>query len=265
MKYIILLELLFSFKLKAQQNVGARIGAMAETGVVLADAWSINSNQAGMRAVLKPLASLAYQRNVFSTEIVTQSAAFQFPLHAYTIGLVVSNYGFEVYNVQQIGMAVAKSFGPNLSAAMRFNYHQVHIPAYGKSTAFTADVGFLYQFSKRIGLGAHVQNVSNSSFANMAIYSPIPLLIDFGLSYKSTDQLLLVATLQQSLNRTPQPKLGIEYQVIPVLALRGGLSFNQLKQFAGLGLEINKMRIDWSVSSQNTLGTGSQISFQYEF
>lgn len=265
MKYIILIGILFSLKLKAQQNMGGRIGAMAEAGVVLVDTWSINANQAGMRAIVKPVFSVAYQRNVFSTQIVTESATFQLPVKAYTLGFGVSNYGFESYKVQQISLAVAKSFGPNLSAAIRFNYHEVRIPAYSKSSTYTADVGFLYQFSKRIGIGAHVQNVSNSTFTNTANFSPIPLLIAIGLSYKSTEQLLLVAALQQSLNQTPQPKLGIEYQLIPALALRGGLSFNQLKQFAGMGLKIKKMCFDWSITSQNTLGAGSQISFQYEF
>ncbi len=265
MKYIIVISILFSFKVNAQQNTGGRMGAMAETGVVLADSWSINANQAGMRAIVKPVLSLAYQRNVFSTQVVTQSATFQLPIKAYTLGLSVSTYGFESYKVQQIGLAMAKSFGPTLSAAMRFNYHQLQIPAYGKSSAYTADVGFLYQFSKRVGIGAHIQNVSNSSFTNTANFSPIPLLVDFGVSYKSTEQLLLVAALQQALNQTPQPKLGIEYQLIPALALRGGLSFNQLKQFAGIGLKIKKMGFDWSINSQNTVGAGSQISLQYEF
>jgi hypothetical protein len=265
MKYLVIIGILFSLKLNAQQNIGARIGAMAESGVVLADAWSINANQAGMRSIIKPVLAVAYQRNVFSTQIATQSATFQLPVQAYTLGVVLSNYGFEAYKAQQFGIALAKSFGPTLSAAMRFNYHQIQIPAYGKASTYSADVGFLYQFSKRIGIGAHVQNVSNSSFANTATNSPMPLLIDFGLSYKSTDQLLLVASLQQSLNHTPQPKLGIEYQLIPALALRGGLSFNELKQFAGIGFEIKKMCFDWSISSQNAVGAGSQISLQYEF
>ena len=265
MKYIIVISILFSLKVNAQQNTGGRIGAMAETGVVLADSWSINANQAGMRAIVKPVLSVAYQRNMFATQIVTQSATFQLPVKAYTLGFGVSSYGFDSYKVQQIGLAVAKSFGPLLSAAMRVNYHQLQIPAYGKASTYSADVGFLYQFSKRVVIGAHVQNVSNTSFTNTANFSPIPLLIDFGVSYKSTEQILLVAALQQSLNQTPQPKLGIEYQLIPVLALRGGLSFNQPKQFAGIGLKIKKMCFDWSINSQNTVGTGSQISLQYEF
>ncbi len=265
MKYIIVISILFSLRVNAQQNTGGRIGAMAESGVVLADSWSINANQAGMRAIVKPVFSVAYQRNVLSTQIVTQSATFQLPKKAYIIGLCVSTYGFESYKVQQIGIAVAKSFGPLLSVAMRFNYHQLQIPAYGKASTYSADVGFLYQFSKQVGIGAHVQNVSNSSFSNTANFSPIPLRIDFGVSYKSTEELLLVAALQQSLNQTPQPKLGIEYQLIPALALRGGLSFNQLKQFAGIGLKIKNMCFDWSIDSQNTVGAGSQISLQYEF
>ncbi len=265
MKYIIVISILFSLKVNAQQNTGGRMGAMAETGVVLADSWSINANQAGMRAIVKPVLSVAYQRNMFATQIVTQSATFQLPVKAYTLGFGVSSYGFDSYKVQQIGLAVAKSFGPLLSAAMRVNYHQLQIPAYGKASTYSADVGLLYQFSKRVGIGAHVQNVSNTSFTNTANFSPIPLLINFGVSYKSTEQLLLVAALQQSLNQTPQPKLGIEYQLIPSLALRGGLSFNQLKQFAGIGLKIKKMCFDWSINSQNTVGTGSQISLQYEF
>ena len=31
------------------------------------------------------------------------------------------------------------------------------------------------------------------------------------------------------------------------------------------GLKIKKMCFDWSINSQNTVGTGSQISLQYEF
>ena len=83
MKYIVVISILFSLKVNAQQNTGGRISAMAETGVVLADSWSINANQAGMRVIVKPVISVAYKRNMFATQIVTQSATFQLPVKAY--------------------------------------------------------------------------------------------------------------------------------------------------------------------------------------
>src|ERR1035437_9859508 len=99
------LLLIFPLSLSGQINPGPRITALGMTGVALQGAWSLQSNQAGLASISKPVASVAYKSEFFNPDLSTQSAVIVYPDKGNVFGLSFQSYGFSVYNEQRIGIA----------------------------------------------------------------------------------------------------------------------------------------------------------------
>src|SRR5688572_14951137 len=92
-------------------NQGPRFTSLGNTGVALQDIWSLQSNQAGLAAIERPTAAIAYQSNYLGTDISTQTALFAYPYKRNIFGISVQNYGVSAYSEQRIGLCYSKRFG----------------------------------------------------------------------------------------------------------------------------------------------------------
>ena len=60
-------------------------------------------------------------------------------------------------------------------------------------------------------------------------------------------------------------KLGLNYDVVSVLSLRTGVTFNSLQNFVGVGLHFNNFDLDVTTAFHTTLGVSSQLGLTYHF
>ncbi len=264
MKYIFLFFFLLSFNLKAQVNSGSRFVAMGETGVSLQDIWSLQQNQAGLASLEKPVVAIGYEQRFADQDLSTQSALFAVPYKQNVFGLSFQRYGFSAYNEQQIGFALARRFGNTLHVALNFNYHQLKITNYGSAQTFSVEAGLQYRASDKLWLGAHVANPNRSEYGN-GVNAAIPVVLQFGASYSFSDKVLIATALEKTLNLNTDFKMGMEYKLVGMLYLRGGVSANPFKQYAGFGLNYQHLRLDVATSSHPVLGYSPQIAMSYEF
>ncbi|TAF45922.1 MAG: hypothetical protein EAZ51_05210 [Sphingobacteriales bacterium] len=249
---------------KAQVNTGPRITAMGGAGVALQDVWAAQKNQAGIALLTKPIASLAYENKFLIKEISTKSAVFAIPIKKYVLGASFQNYGINAYRETQSGLSLARAFGPKLLTAITVNYHQLQISNYGNTRAFSVQVGLQYQALPNLWLGAHVANPNSSKYAETTDLI-IPAHIQFGGSYTFSDKLIISTELEKILDNKADFKTGIEYKIIKAFAIRGGVSMNPFKQYAGFGLALENLLVDFGISSHPILGYSPQISLGYEF
>jgi hypothetical protein len=264
MKYIIGIILLFSFQAQAQLNPGPRFSSMALTGVSLQDVWSLQQNQAGIANIKHAAFAIAYEKTFAGQELSTQSALLVYPLKSGVLGISIQKYGFSEYNLQQAGLTYARNFGPNLSASLNLNYHQLEISGYSSAQTYSAEAGIQYQLSEKLRFGAHLSNPGKSGFGK-DINAVIPVQIQFGSSYKPTSKVIIAGTLEQILNSGLDVKLGMEYLLLEWFALRGGISASPFKQYGGFGLNYQKFKFDAAASSHPVLGYSPQIALSYEF
>lgn len=263
--YKLTIFLLFTFlNAKSQINYGPRITAMGGAGVALQDVWSVQKNQAGIAALKSPMASLAYENRFLIKEISTKSGAFVLPINKFVLGAAFQAYGVNAYNETRGGLTLARAFSPKLLTAISVNFHQLQIANYGNTKAFSIEVGVQYQALENLWLGAHIANPNSSKYgANTD--QIIPAHIQFGGSYKFSDKLILSTEFEKVLDNQADFKTGLEYKVVSAFALRGGVSMNPFKQYAGFGLELEKFLFDFGISSHPILGYSPQISLGYEF
>ncbi len=259
--------LILLFKtLNAQDiNPGSRLTSMGNTGVALQDVWSIQSNPAGIASLAAPSAGLTYQKNYPGTSLSTEAAVFVYPLKNYAFGLSFQSFGFSAYKDLRVGFAYARKFGKAVYIAVDFNFHQISIPAYGSSRAFSIDAGFQYKPSKELIIGAHISNISNSAY-DQAAGAGIPVQLAVGVSYRFSGELLLsTCVVAANGDRGGDLRTGMEYSIMSQLAFRAGVGVHPFNQYAGIGYVFKHVSVDLAVSNHLVLGYNPQISLAYVF
>ncbi|WP_316808736.1 hypothetical protein [Pedobacter agri] len=263
--WIVLLISLTPFCLFAQNTLGPRLTAMGKNGAAVTDVWAVQANPAGITSLSGPIISLNYIKHLFSNEVSTQALAFVLPIKNNFIGASFQRYGFAEYNESKIGFVYAKKFGEKLSIALNGNYHQLKIANYGTSTGFSVNVGALYHFDKEFTFGAFVSNPSKQNFSSTEVFIEIPTSFNVGASYLVSDKVLIATSISKVLNQSIDVSLGIDYKIIDLLSLRGGLSAKPFKQYAGFGLKYKKFLLDMATSYDANLGYAPQIAVSYAF
>ncbi|PWS28960.1 hypothetical protein DHW03_03750 [Pedobacter yonginense] len=238
---------------------------MGNNGAAVSDVWSVQANPAAISNLQKLSISINYIKHLFSNEISTQAFVAVLPFKQNFVGLSFQRYGFSAYNEHKIGFAYAKKFGDNFSTAINANYHQIKISSYGATKGFSVDLGALYHFDNQLIFGAFVSNPSKQKFNSAEIAANIPISFNIGASYLASDRVLLAATISEVIHNQIEVKFGLEYQLMSLLSLRGGLSAKPFKQYAGFGLNYKKFLLDMATTYDANLGSAPQIALGYAF
>lgn len=262
--YLLLTGLLLQVGLNAQENYGPRITALGTSGVALQDVWSAKANQAGMATLQSISLSADYESRFGIKELSAKSLVFALPLKSFVLGAAFQSYGIDEYNEIKSGFSLAKAFGPKLFIAIGLNYHQLRIFNYGSAKTFTVDVGLQYHVFPKLWLASHIANPNQSKFGDNTDQI-IPTHIQFGGTYLFSEQLLITSEVEQVVDRQLDFKAGLEYKLVKFVALRGGVSVNPFKQYAGFGVNYQNVSIDFAIASHPVLGYSPQISLGYEF
>lgn len=264
MRYICLFFVLIHYAVTAQTNTGPRATSMGSGGTALTGIWSLQQNPAGIAEIEHPVLALGYEQNLLSQEISTQTALFALPFGSNVIGVSFERYGFDQYKEQVSGFAYSRQFGDLLSLSIGFKYHQLSIPSYGSAQTFTVEAGFQYNVTEKLKLASHIANPSRSRYEPMS-GSNLPVKLSFGAGYSFSDKLLIIIDINKELKSSTNGSLGIEYHVIQWLALRGGVSVNAFKQYAGFGMHYGHLTVDAAIASHPALGYSPQLGLNYEF
>jgi hypothetical protein len=261
----VLLISLTPFYLFGQNSLGPRLTAMGNNGTAVTDVWALQANPSGITSLEKPTLSLNFIRHLFSNEISTQALVAVVPFKNNFAGASFQRYGFAEYNENKIGFAYAKKLGNKLSIGLNANYHQLRIASYGASTGFSIDVGALYHFSKEFTFGVFLSNLSKQKFSSTEILIEIPTSFNVGASYLASDKVLIATSVSKKLDESIDVSLGIDYKIISLLSLRGGLSAKPFKQYAGFGLNFKKFLLDMATTYDANFGYAPQIGIGYAF
>ncbi|MDB5014535.1 MAG: hypothetical protein JWQ25_2737 [Daejeonella sp.] len=263
-KFYTLIFSLLSFSVSAQLNSGARLVALGNAGVAIRDVWSLTSNQAGIAEIEKLTISAGYEQRFLDKDLNAQALVIALPIRKGVLGASFQKYGISSFNEQKAGLSYAKKYGSKLNLAVNLNFHQLKILSYGNSNTFSAEVGMLYRLSKVLTIGGHIANPNRSNYHNDLNVS-VPVIMQIGLSYLVSDQIIIVNTFDKTLGYSTDYKMGVEYKIIEWLSFRGGISVNPMKEFAGLGFHYQHIKFDVATSSHAVLGYTPQLALTYEF
>ena len=243
--------------------IGARSTAMGGYNVTLSDVWSSNNNQAGLGFVENLSAGIYYENRFLLKETSYKAGAFVLPVKRGAIGLSVTSFGFELYNETKAGLSYGMRFGDKFSMGVQLNYLNTSLTQnYGSKTSITGAVGLIAKLSKELSLGVHVYNPTRAKLAEYD-NERVPTVMKLGLDYRFSNKVMLAVSTEKDVNFDAVVNAGIEYHIIEMLYLRGGISTNPTQYAFGIGMKFKDFKVDLSSSFHQTLGITPAISIVY--
>ncbi|MCF8364801.1 MAG: hypothetical protein K9H16_03415 [Bacteroidales bacterium] len=268
-KYLILFFSILSLNplIAINGNVpeGARSSAMGGASVALSDFWSLQNNQAGLAFYNLPAAGAYLENRYLIKELSLKSGGVVLPTKSGVFGLKLSYFGYSLYNESKFGLAFARKLNEKFAVGVQLDYLLTSIGNdYGKKGMVTFEVGFLSRINDHLSLGAHIFNPINAKITDYAD-ERVPAVIRVGASYAFNDQLMVTAEVEKDSEFDPQARLGIEYRIIEEIYVRGGIASNPGLYSFGFGLNLKKLKLDFSSTVHQELGYSPQISMIYRF
>jgi hypothetical protein len=243
--------------------IGARSAAMGGYNVTLSDVWSANNNQAGLGFVKDFSGGIYYENRFLLKETSYKAGAFVLPVKAGAFGISVTSFGFELYNETKAGLSYGMRFGDKFSMGVQLNYLNTALTQdYGSKTSITGAVGVIAKLSNELSLGVHVYNPTRAKLAEFD-NERVPTIMKLGLDYRFSNKVIFAVSTEKDVNFNAVVNAGIEYHIIEMLYLRGGISTNPTQYAFGFGMQLKDFKIDLSSSFHQTLGITPGISIIY--
>ena len=106
-------------------SVGGRTNSLGKCSVALSDFWSLHNNPAGF-ATRKDLSiGISYGNRFLLKELSNKEAGILLPINIGTIGISFSQFGYEHYNENLLGLGLSRSFGQNLRIGLKLYYMSI--------------------------------------------------------------------------------------------------------------------------------------------
>lgn len=245
----------------------SRSQSLAGITVCLRDSWSVFGNQAGLTQIGRPILGGTFQNRFLVKELSTGSALIILPVQSSVFAISIYQFGKTVFRQEKLGIAFARSLSPKLQAGLQFNYYSFFMPEENRSKGtYGIELGFQYQLSKNVLMGAHALNPVKTSMKTLTGEYDYPTRYNLGTYIQiSTSFGFMTEVEKQLLNPMVVVKTGLEYEPVKTLVLRTGVSGKPYQLTAGMGFEVKKLKIDMAVAYNQYLGNSPSASFQYQF
>ena len=169
-----------------------------------------------------------------------------------TFGLGISQFGFDLYREQKIGLGLAMHVTSSLQLGFAFRYQQIKIKNYGETGSFTLDAGWVFTVSPKTKIAGSFQNVPGATIGQDR--QPLPQILRMGVQFQPIAQVLTFAELYKDISFKPEGRFGIEIKAIESLFLRVGITRNPARFTGGFGLNIFGLQIDYGFNHHQVLG-----------
>lgn len=243
-------------------EIGAKAAGTGYAYTAVSDEWSIFYNPAGIDGLVSSNALFSVE-NKFNIEGLNSiGAAFVTNLPLGSFGASVFRFGDNIFREQHLSIAYGNSFGIT-SLGLRINYLQFSAESTETRSNLTFDFGGITSLNEQVHFGAFIRNLSQSKIANESDRS-IPVILNAGISYLPTPQLMINAEIEKDIDFDPGIRLGLEYAFIKKLKVRAGVLTYPYTNFFGLGLVTHRLDIDYSITLNPNLGVNNQASVSYQ-
>jgi len=270
--YSFLLFLLFSISgALAQGNGpgvrGARAAGMGYITTTLSDVWSVGNNAAGLGQLTQAQVGFYAENRFLIPNFNTAALAVALPLGEISenrprngvVGFEAQRFGGKLYSEQRLGAGYGYR-GSLVSLGARLDLLQVSIEGLGSKRAVALSLGGQAELiPKRLVFGAYLYNLNQ---ARLARYQDerVPTVLRAGLSYRPTDKVMLNVETEKDVEQDADFKAGLEYQLLPVLAVRAGFAALTEHTTGGVGFRAGQLRIDYAAAWQSALGLSQHLS-----
>ena len=242
------------------QPSGGRTNSLGKCSVALNDFWSLHNNPAGISPYKDLSFGISYENRFLLKELGYKNVGLLLPLKKGAIGISASQFGYEHYNENVIGFALARNFGPHLKIGLKLDYIFLKFSGdYENFSTPTFELGIQYEINENLNLGAYLFNpihVKIRSTNNLKI----PIIMRLGFSYFIKDDFMITSEIEENIEEDFSYRFGIEYECYKRLHIRSGFQLAPEMFTFGIGYDYKWCKIDVSGQMNQELGTSINCS-----
>lgn len=263
------MALLYAAPLFAQFDfpaMGGRSAAMGGAAVALGDEESAMHNIAALAQVDNFAVAASFRQGFMEEGMGCASFGGVVPVGFGAGALTFLHFGNVDYNEQSVNLLYGIPIGQRI--AMGVGLHYLHSgtsdPYYEPLNRMTFSLALRYAPTKAFSVSFRAFNPS--AVVSDADASPrLPALLNLGLSYRLTEQLLAVAEVEKDLQHLATLRFGVEYLFHEVYAFRVGVNTQPALYTFGFGLRKEHFGADIAAEFHSVLGLTPQLSLNYRF
>jgi hypothetical protein len=244
--------------------LGAESTSMSGISAGLQNVWSSANNPAGLaRCDQLTLATSLEQRYIIK-ELGYYGVAVSLPVQKSCFGLTVVYTGFKQLSDQRIFLSYGRSFGEHVQGGVGLVYIFQHAGNENKLHMVSYQFGTIVDLSDKINLAFSSLNPFQFYFSNKS-YSTLSSVYRLGLVYHYSPSLKILAELEKDLDYAPVLKIGMNYIMKDIFAIRFGFKMFPVSWSFGAALHYHKVLVEIASTYHLYLGFTPHLSFQFQF
>jgi len=244
--------------------VGGKTNSIGNCSVALNEFWSCHNNPAGFANYNNIAVGLSYENRFLLKELAYKNIGVIIPFNIGVIGITASQFGYNHYNENLLGLGLSRSFGPNLKIGLKLDYiFFKYSTDYAKIQTATFELGLQYHINKSLCLGAYIFNPINVKLKTLN-NEKIPIIMRIGLSYFVKEDFLITAEVEENFENDFSYRFGLEYEIYKKIFVRSGFQLRPEIFTFGFGYDYNWFTIDISAQMNQVLGASLSCSFIYK-
>ena len=240
---------------------GARSQALGNTYVALREEAAIWGNAAGLTSLSQNVFSIYGNRPFNQSEVQLAGFGLALITNSGAFAINAQQQGFADLKEQAFGVAYARQLFSNLSIGGRLDIQRFDIAEYGNTQTITFDLGFQLEAFKDFYIAAHVYSPFE---VEVVENSALESLFSFGASYKVSEKVLLLATIQKQQENPLSIHSGLEYLPADNIFIRLGAQSQPTKVSMGIGYKLPAgLQLEFAGSYHQDLGFSPGIGIGY--
>ena len=240
-------------------TMGARSASLGNSSAMLSDEWSLLNNIGGLAKVNETITAFSFEAKPALPGSSRMAATYSTPLKLGTLGVGVFKFGDNVYSEQMLTAGYSNQFGI-ASLGMKLNYIQYRAEGFGTKSAISVSIGGITEITHQLSIGAYIQNLNQPKLTDG---ERVPVRLAVGLSFKPTEEILLITEIEKDLDYNPVLKAGMEYCIHKKVFGRTGFNLNPEAAFFGVGFKGWRLKFDYAIQYNTALNFAHQASASY--
>jgi hypothetical protein len=185
------------------------------------------------------------------------------PFSSFVTGVSALSSGFSLYREFTGTATIAKSFFGTLDVGANISVNHLSIARYGSTAAFSFDVGASLEIVNDLRWGFSLLNCTRSTIGST--HDPLPQIYLTGFEYTVMSRAAVAADLVKDVRYPFSIRAGTQFSPHEILDIRFGVSSAPSRYYAGFGVRVLSLYVDYSVATHAELGLTHDIGIAFQF
>ncbi|MDB5253261.1 MAG: hypothetical protein JWP27_2430 [Flaviaesturariibacter sp.] len=206
------------------------------------DALSCAANAAALAGLDTFSFGVCTERRFLLADLSVSSAAAVVPSRFGTFGVGASFSGTIAYRETSLDISYGRHFGQVLSGGVRFGYGGTSAGSYGRAARVLAEAGILVRLSPRATAGVRISNPGGGWRKGGG--GRLAGIYTCGVGYELSERSFLAAEILKQEDEPVTVNAGFHYGFARLLAARIGFISAASQFYLGVGVDLNRLRLD---------------------